>query len=286
MNNHKIEKRAGIFAIIVASILIIAKLTVWVKTGSMSILSSLVDSSLDLITSSINFAAIYYAARPADENHKFGHNSIEDIAGLLQAGFICGSGVFIILEVFNSYIHKEVLQYDSLCIALMIFAIGINFILTSYQKHAIRKTNSAILKADRLHYTTDLLMNSVLLVSFLVIHFYHLYYIDLIGALIIAAYITKSAYGIGKDSFNNLMDKEIPIAERNKIKKIIEQEKQLLSYHDLKTRKRGNKIFLQFHAELNKKLTLEKTRTVIEGVENQLTKSFQNIEIIIKQDPK
>jgi len=286
VENYKLERRAGILAISVATILILSKLSVWLITDSLTILSSLIDSSLDFITSTVNLIAIYYATKPADENHRFGYNSMEDIAGLLQCGFICGSGFFIILEVVNNYIHQEFLIFDGLCIGLMIFSITINLFLTTHQKRVIKKTNSTIIKAERLHYKTDLFMNLLILTSFVVIYYYEIYYLDFIGALIIAVYIIMSAFGIGKNSFNNLMDKEISTREKNKIKKILDQEKQLLGYKNLKTRKRGGKIFLQFHAQFKKGISLVDAHKITLNLEEQIKTSFRKIEVIIEQDPK
>ena len=159
---------ASIASVITAGILIVAKLIAWYLTGSVSLLASLVDSVMDSIASLINLFAIRYSLQPADEEHRFGHGKAEPLAGLAQAAFIAGSAIFLTLHSIDRLRDNQQLEQIGIGIGVMVLAIVMTVVLLAIQRYVIRKTNSTAIRADSLHYATDLLTNlSILLALYL-----------------------------------------------------------------------------------------------------------------------
>ncbi|WP_413694011.1 cation diffusion facilitator family transporter [Psychromonas sp. KJ10-2] len=187
-------KRAGHAAIIAASLLIIVKLVAWVMTGSSSILAALTDSLMDVTTSIINLFAIKIALQPADKEHRFGHGKAESLAGLAQAAFISGSSIFLMINGISALINNQQIHASSVGISVMIFSLLVTLALVLFQSYVVRKTNSMAIKADALHYRTDIMLNgSVLLAIILASYGWH--WADGVFAIGVSLFILYGALG-------------------------------------------------------------------------------------------
>jgi ferrous-iron efflux pump FieF len=286
MEYSKLNIRAGIFAIATAGSLIALKLYAWVETDSLSIFSSLIDSSLDLATSVINLLAIGYALKPADDDHPYGHDSIEDIVGLLQAAFIFGSGFFICYEGLQRFYRPVTITNNDLGISVMIISILFTVALVTYQKITIRKTRSIVVESDSIHYVTDVLSGALIIISLLLSRSAELSFIDPVLAIAISIYIALTAFKIGKRAFDNLMNKEIDIKDKNRIIEIINSNKKHNGFHDMKTRSSGNKIFIQFDLEMDGSLSLQQAHDIAQEVMDSIMKEYKNSEVVIHFDPE
>lgn len=136
-----------------------AKAAAWLITESVSMLSSLVDSALDLVASLVTFVAVRQALTPADADHRFGHGKAEALAGLAQAGFIAASGGGLLLTVGDRLIHPHPVQHEAIGVAISAFAVALTMVLVAFQNFVVRRTGSLAIGADRAHYTTDLVSN-------------------------------------------------------------------------------------------------------------------------------
>ncbi len=281
----KLIKLVSYLSVITATIIIIIKLYAFIVTDSLSLLSSLVDSILDILVSIINLFAIRYALKPADQQHRFGHGKAESLAALIQAAFIAGSALFIIIEAIQRLYNPIAIATPYIGIIVMILSTILTILLIMVQSYVIRKTNSLVIKADSLHYKVDLLVNMVVILSFIISYFYNNYLIDIITASLIAIYIAKGSWKLGKNAFDHLMDKEFEEKDRQKIINIVLSNKDALGMHDLRTRHSGIKSFIQLHLELDGKLELEKAHQITEDIENAILKKFPDSEVIIHQDP-
>jgi len=280
----KLLRTATYLSVIVAILIIFIKLIAWFMTDSLSLLSSLVDSILDVVASTITLFAVSYSLQPADEDHRFGHGKAEDIAAFAQSVFIAGSGVFIFIEALGRLINPREISNEVVGISVMIVSSILTLGLLSYQKYVIAKTNSSAIKADAMHYKTDLLVNLLVIVSFICSILFNNTFIDPILAIIVALHIFKGAYSVGKDAFDKLMDKEFSDEDREKIIKCVLQNKEVKGMHDLRTRSSGIKPFIQFHLELDGDMSLKDAHTVADDVEMNILKTFPNAEILVHQD--
>jgi ferrous-iron efflux pump FieF len=281
---QKLMKLASTASVGVAGTIVFIKIIAWIMTDSLSLLSSLVDSVLDIVSSIINFMALRYALQPADEDHRFGHGKAEDIAAFAQAAFIAGSGLFIVVEAFSRFINPHEIGNSFIGIWVMVASSVLTLGLLAVQRYVIKQTNSSVIKADSLHYSTDMLVNMMVIGSFLAAMVWDMGFIDPVLALIIAAYIFKSAWQVGRGAFDNLMDREFSDEDRKKITEAVFACKGAKGMHDLRTRSSGITPFIQFHLELDGKMSLKEAHKITDKIEAEVLKHFPHAEVLIHQD--
>lgn len=267
-----------------AGILIAAKLAAWAVTGSVSVLASLVDSVMDALASLINLLAVRYSLQPADTAHRFGHGKAEPLAGLAQAAFICGSAIFLVLHALDRLRYPHELEDVGVGVGVMLFAILITLVLLAIQHRVIRQTGSTAIRADALHYATDLLTNlSIILALFLASWGWS--WADPLFAIGVAIYIFYSAIRIGYDAFQLLMDRELPPDVREQIAAIALGEPGVQGVHDLRTRQSGQTRFVQLHLELDDQLPLIEAHAIADRVEEAIRIAWPGTEVIVHEDP-
>lgn len=280
----KLMRRATYASVSVAAILIIAKLFAWQVSGSVSLLATLVDSVLDALASLVNLFAVRHALSPADDDHRFGHGKAEALAGLGQAAFIAGSAIFLFFEAVQRIIAPRAIDAVGAGVGVMVLSIGLTLALLAFQRHVILRTDSTAIKADSLHYRTDLLVNlGVLLALLLAVWGWPGF--DGIFALAISVYILYSAWEITLHAFDHLMDRELPDEDRARVEQRVREHPQVRGMHDLRTRRSGTSIFMQLHLELDDELNLLKAHQISDEVEAALMADWPGAEIIIHIDP-
>ncbi|HHB12617.1 MAG TPA: cation diffusion facilitator family transporter [Chromatiales bacterium] len=271
-------------SVITASLLILVKFVAWLLTGSLSVLSSLVDSLLDVAASLINFFAVRYALMPADEEHRFGHGKAEYLAGLAQSTFIGGSALFLIMMSVDRLIHPQPLQKLGVGVGVMAFSIVATLVLIGIQRYVIRRTDSVAIRADSLHYLTDLLTNAAIVLALLLSGFGWSGF-DPLFALGIAGYILYSAWQIGYESVQMLLDRELPEHIQSRILAIARAHDQVNGIHEMRTRQGGHTKFIQLHLVMNPDMTLAEAHRVADEVERAIRREFRDADVIIHQDP-
>ena len=271
-------------SVVVAIILIIIKIIAYVFTGSVAILSSLIDSFLDFIASGINLFAVRHSLVPADHDHRYGHGKAEAIAGLAQAAFIVGSALFLIFEAINRFSHQQAVENGMVGISVMLITIALTALLVKFQRYVVEKTGSIAITADSIHYVGDLLLNLSVIVALILSVYFDWQMADPIFALLIALYILKNAWVIGKQSLAQLMDQELPDEVREKIKAIALQHPEVRNLHELRTRSSGRQYFFQLHLEMDGELKLKEAHQIANAVEIEICKAFPNAEVIIHED--
>ncbi len=269
----------------VAVFLILVKLVAWSQSDSVSLLATLIDSVLDAFASIINLFAVRHALTPADKEHRFGHGKAEALAGLSQSLFIAGSALFLLIEVGSNIINPVEIKYPITSMIVVGVTILVTLLLVCFQQYVIKKTQSVAISADAMHYKSDLLMNSAVILA-LWLSTMGLSIFDPIIGGIIACYILYSAWNILQISMDQLMDKELPDEVRANIKKIVCTHPKTLGLHDLRTRHSGTMTFIQFHLEIEDELTLFEAHNVSDEVEAMLEQTYPKSEIIIHIDPK
>lgn len=268
-----------------AALLIAIKLVAWVATGSVALLSTLIDSTLDLGASALNLVAVRQALIPADDDHRFGHGKAEALAGLGQAAFVVGSGAFLLAEAGSRVAHPQPITHGEWGIAVMVFSIMATLALVWFQRMVAKRTNSLAISADSLHYTGDLLINASVIVSLLLAAGTGWPLADPLFAIGIAVWLMINAWKIAKLSLDTLMDKELPDAERERIRAIVTAHPGVRSHHDLRTRTSGRQGFIQLHLELPGDLPLVEAHRIADDVEVAILAEFPGFEVIIHQDP-
>ena len=284
-DGSRLMKFATYAAVSVALLLVAIKLWAWLRTDSVAMLGSLVDSTLDVMVSTVNLLAVHAAVTPADREHRFGHGKAEAIAGLLQALVISASAIFLLVQSVQRIITPEPVERSVIGIGVMIASIILTFGLVSYQRYVINHSRSLAIKAENLHYVSDLLMNLGVILALVVTGMFGVPYVDPIIAMLIAIVLLDGSRKIAIQSFDMVMDREFPDEDRQKIKDIVLAHSEVVAMHDLRTRSSGTSSFIQFHIELDPTISLMKSHDISDEVEASVAAVFPHAEILIHQDP-
>ncbi len=285
-NSHgRLMQRTAWAAVGVAIFLILLKAVAYVLTDSIAMLASLADSALDVFASSINLLAIRHALTPADYEHRFGHGKAEPMAGLMQSAFIGGSVVFLGIESVGRLVAPHPIAHGSIAILVMAVSIAVTLALVTIQQITVAKTGSVAISSDRMHYVGDLLTNLGVVLGIVLSTQFGILEADPVIGLVVAGILAFSAWHVFRESYNQLMDRELPDVDRERIRDIVMRHAEVQAMHDLRTRAAGIATFIQLHIELDPALSLVRAHEVSDAVEKGIMAAFPNAEIIIHQDP-
>jgi len=284
-NADELMRWATYASVTTAIILIFVKIIAWFITDSVSVLATLLDSSLDVLASALNLIAVRHALEPADNEHRFGHGKAEALSAVGQSMFIAGSAGFLLLQATGRIINpQEMTSGLEVGVGVMVFSIIATLVLLSFQKYVVQQTGSIAIKADALHYKTDLLVNGSVIVA-LFLTFYGWSYFDAIFGIGIAIFILYSAWKILGESIDLLMDHEISDDECKKIANTVLAHPETIGYHDLRTRRSGTRVFVQLHLELDATLTLAAAHIITDKIEKDIAALFIDADVMIHEDP-
>lgn len=281
----RLVRFASYASVATAVVLILAKVVAYLMTDSVSLLSTLLDSLLDVAASLLNLVAVRHALTPADREHRFGHGKAEPLAGLGQAAFISGSAVFLLFEAGQRLVTPRPIENTAVGVAVMAVSIAATVALVIFQRHVIRRTGSVAIRADSLHYLGDLLVNGSVIVALLLAAATGWARIDAVFGIFIALYIVHTAWQIARASFDMLMDRELPDDDRRRIREIVGAQPGVLALHDLRTRAAGPNVFIQLHLEMDGRMSLYDAHAVADAVEKAVMQAYPGAEVIIHQDP-
>lgn len=281
----RLMRRAAFAAVCVSSVLVALKAVAYIVTGSVAMLASLADSALDLFASSINLFAIRESLTPADREHRFGHGKAEPLAGLAQGAFIAGSATFLIVESIGRVVSPRAVDHAPVGLAVMVFSIAAVLALVLYQRIAVARTGSIAIRADRMHYFGDLLTNIGVALGIALSARFGILIADPIVGLGVAAVLAASAWSVFRQSYDQLMDRELPDEERELIKAVVRRHPEVRNLHDLRTRAAGVYKFVQLHIELDPAISLTRAHEVSDEVESEILSALPDAQVIIHQDP-
>lgn len=280
------KTKATKVAITVAFCLAVSKAVVGFVTGSLSILSSAVDSILDIAASLFNFIALKKSEEPADTGHQYGHGKYEAMAAFIQSIIIFLSGLFILISAWDKFIHNNHPEVSSAGFIVMGISIGATIFLTIYLRYKAKKENSLVLESDAMHYSIDLYTNIGIILALLVIKLTGFAVIDSIVAAMVAVYIIFSAIKLSLQVSKQLLDSGIEEEVYNKLLKVLESFGEYhLDFHRLRTRSAGSEIFIDMHLTLCRKLTLEEVHQITDVIEHAISQEIKGADVTIHPEP-
>ncbi|MBY0351580.1 cation diffusion facilitator family transporter [Tabrizicola sp.] len=277
---------AGVASVLVAGFLVALKLWALAETGALSIAASLADSALDLVMSLGAAVAIVYAARPADDDHAFGHTSAEDLAALAQSAFILTSAGLIGWTAIRRLAADTPprLASEGAGLAVMVISIVLTLGLVWWQGRVAKRTGSKVVAADRLHYLGDLLPSLGAILALLVSSAFGIGSIDAVVALLAAAVMAVGALRIGKDAWDALMDRAADPAILDGIAEIARVWPGVRGFHDLKTRRAGSRVFVNLHIELDGDQSLREAHAIGASLRRAILAAYPHADVIIHKD--
>ena len=281
----RLQRFAAAASLSLATLLALLKLAAAVATGSLAILSSLIDSLADIVASAITFVAVQISQQPPDRGHRFGHGKAESLSAMAQAALVAGSAIFVLIDAARRLGDPRAVESTSLGIAVMSFAIVATLLLVWFQRHVVRRTGSQAINADSVHYRADLLTNLSIIASLMVTQRFGWVWLDPLMGAAVALYLGWHAYGIGRDAVKVLMDHELPADTRQRIKEIVLAHPEVRGLHDLRTREAGATQFIELHIEIDGAMSVAAAHDVTDAIEAELFAAFPTAEVILHQEP-
>lgn len=285
--HHREKWSAIIFAISTAGFLAVFKITVGLLSHSLGLIASAVDSLLDVLVSSVNLIAVREAAKPADREHLYGHGKIESLAGLFQSLLISASGLFLVAESIRRLVRGTEPINVPIGIGVMSVSMVLTFILVLKLKRVARQTGSIVVGTEMLHFTTDFLTNGGVIVALFLVQWTRSNAWDLVVAIAIACYILWQSIGILKTSVDELLDRALPSGEQKEIERIIiDFDRRIIGFHNLRTRKLGHQKFIDFHMEIRGEEGFARAHDLTESLIKRIRESFPGADVTVHFDPE
>ena len=280
----RLLRRATSAALATAMLLALSKAVAWWLSGSVSLLAGLTDSLLDGAASLLNLLAVHYSLRPADDDHRYGHGKAEALAGLGQAAFICVSAILVGVQGVDRLLHPQPLGAQGVGIAVMLLSLAMTALLLSYQRHVVKVTGSTAIRADSLHYRSDLLLNASILLA-LVLAGFGWERLDALFGMGIAFYILWSAVSIVREAGAVLMDTELSPEISEHMQQLVRDIPGVHGCHDFRTRISGTRWFVQLHLELPGELPLSRAHDLCVAAEEAISSRYPQAEVLVHADP-
>ncbi len=273
-------------AVVTGLLLVAIKAFAFIVTDSIAMMASLADSALDVIGSFVNLLAVRHALTPADNEHRFGHGKAEPLAGLAQGAFIAGSATFLVIESVERLIAPRPVGNSFVGLVVMMISIAAAVSLVVAQRVVVRRTGSIAIHADFMHYLGDIAVNLGVIIAIVLATDFRLPHADPIIGILVALLLATGSWNVFRQSYDQLMDRELPDGDRERIARIAMHHPNVHGLHDLRTRAAGATSFIQLHIEMDPAYSLMRAHAVADEVEAAIHAEFPNAEIIIHQDPE
>jgi len=285
LSNEALMRSSAFASIFIAIVLIFLKMTALYQTGSLGVEVSLLDSVLDALASIVNLYAIHKSLQPPTKDYRFGFGKAEALSGLVQSALIFGSTSWLLIKSIKHFMTPVQINVSLTALYFMVIASALTIVLIMWQRYVLRRVKSLAVAADNLHYETDLYLNIGTFFALLLTSYFGFIWIDTTFGLSAVLLIMYKTWPIAKESFDVLMDKELPQEIRTQIKLIVLSNPQVKGMHELRTRSSGNFEVIQFHIVLNTDITLNKAHIIAHEVEDAVIHAFPKAQVIIHQDP-
>jgi cation diffusion facilitator family transporter len=264
--------------------LIAMKLAVGLISGSVSIISEAIHSSMDLMAAVIAFFSVKVSDNPPDSRHPYGHGKVENISGVIEALLIFVAAIWIIAEAIKKLLGEKI-ELDSIAIgsAVMLISAIVNTIVSRKLYIVARATKSVALEADALHLKTDVYTSLGVAVGLVLILITGINWLDPMIAILVALFIIRESYVLLKRAFTPLLDESWENEEIDDLEKTLNDLH--VNYHELRTRIAGNYRFIDLHIDMPKDLSVEDAHKYCDMIEQELTTKFENLNVTIHVEP-
>lgn len=286
MKNRPSKTGAARVSVISNTSLVILKGVVGVLTGSVSILAEAIHSAVDLLAAVIAYLAVCFADRPPDETHAYGHGKLENVSGVVEALLILAAAVYIGYESVIRVIHGSELERLGLAASVMLLSAVVNYFVSGLLFRVSRDTDSIALEADGHHLRLDVYTCLGVFAGLAAARVTGLHVIDSLLGLAIAVWVGWIGVGLSARAIGPLMDRQLPLAELERIVSIIREEEDVLDFHKLRTRKSGAHRHVDVHLVVPSDMSLAEAHDLAEYIEDKIRAEFDNVFVLTHVEPE
>ncbi|HWQ80417.1 MAG TPA: cation diffusion facilitator family transporter [Anaerovoracaceae bacterium] len=285
LNSRK--AKVAFLSIVSNTALILMKIIAGILSGSVSIISEAIHSSMDLLASFIAFYSVNVSSKPADKGHPYGHGKIENISGVIEGVLIFLAAFLIIKEAIKKLIYPAVITEFYTAIAVMLISAIANFFISRILHKVAKEEDSVALEADALHLKTDVYTSLGVAVGLSLIKITGIEFLDPIVAICVACLIIKEAFSLCRRAFGPLIDSCLSEEEEEKIQNVIkEYEEKVVEYNKLRARRSGQYKLIDFTIIVPEQLTLKEAHEISEEIEKKIEEAIHNTDILIHIEPE
>lgn len=283
--NVVLRRRAAKASVSVAVTLAVAKLIGSQITGSVAVFATLIDSLSDIAAALITLVSINNALRPPDAKHRYGYGKAESLSALIQAAFVGGSGVVILLDALLRFLSPTQLTATPVGIGVMALSLVLTGGLVLYQRQVVRETGSEAINADSVNYTGDLITALAVILALVIVGETGAVWVDPLVGTAVAGILVWNAVWLARGAVDRLLDREMSEDVRDWVRAVVTAHPECAGLHDLRTRQSGYTDFIEFHLELNGQLTLDQAHEITDQIEHALKVALPGAEVTIHQEP-
>ena len=285
--NHTKKKVATARLSIFSNIfLIIIKLVAGIVSGSVSIISEAIHSSMDLMAAVIAFFSVRISSNPPDQRHPYGHGKFENVSGVIEAILILVAAIWIVYEAVHKILNPQEVETVGIGIVVMAISGIVNWIVSTRLYKVARETHSVALEADALHLKTDVYTSLGVAAGLGLLWITGLQWLDPVVAIAVALLITYESFQLLKKAFSPLLDTALPESEMKKIRESIEKRlKANMNYHQLRARRSGHYVHIDLHLEVPSQTTVLISHQICDDIEQEIGLHFEDAEVNIHIEP-
>ncbi|CEN32207.1 Cation-efflux pump FieF [Candidatus Westeberhardia cardiocondylae] len=286
LHKKNLTRIASFASLSIALALVSIKIWACLATGSIALLTSAADGFVDVLESVVTLAGVYYAQRPADDSHRYGHGKAEAVAAFVQALLLAGAGITLCFESINRFINPQILSSQKLGISIIIGSTLCATMLVMMQTLVVKYTHSIAIAADRAHYVTDIAINIAVLCALLLENQLGWTRADAFGAFSISCYMIWNARNMIQSTLLQLLDHELNIFERKRIIKTMQKCFGVKKIQELRTRNSGDKVFIESRISVDGKLNIITGHNICSNIEKKVKELFSSADVFIHLEPE
>jgi cation diffusion facilitator family transporter len=266
------------------TLLIVMKLIVGIISGSVSIISEAIHSSMDLLAAVIAFFAVRVSDTPPDSKHPYGHGKVENISGVIEGILILVAAIIIIVEAVKKLLGAP-FELESIWIGSLVMLVSaiVNTFVSRRLYKVAHETNSVALEADALHLKTDVVTSLGVAVGLGLIILTGVKWLDPVIAILVALFIIRESFVLLRKAFWPLLDSSWGEDEIEDLEKKLNTME--VSYHDLRTRVAGNYKFVDIHVEIPENESVGSAHQYCDKIEDELKSTYDNLTVTIHVEP-
>ncbi|MEA9392636.1 cation diffusion facilitator family transporter [Acerihabitans sp. TG2] len=281
----KLTRWASLLSLGVALVLVGVKIWAWLLTDSIAMLTSAADGLVDVMASMVTLIGVFYAQRPADKGHRYGHGKSEAVAAFVQALLLGGAGVVLGFEAIGRLLHPQPLMQHGIGIWVIIGSTLCAAALVTMQTYVVKRTGSTAISADRAHYLTDIAVNLAVLCALVLYGLFGWMRSDAVGALAISCFMVWNARGMALSALRQLLDQELDMADRQRIRAAAMSCEGVCGVHDIRTRNGGDRVFVELHVEVAGQLSVDVGHDIGDAAEAAVRRLFPAAEVLAHLEP-
>ncbi len=254
--------------------LVLLKLGAGLATGSVSVLSEAIHSTVDLVASAIAFLAVRASDAPADAEHPYGHGKAENLSAVAEAVLILGAAAFILYQAAERALREAPVERLGLAMGVMLFSAGVNYFVSRHLLRIARLTDSVALAADAWHLRVDLYTSIAVLLGLVAVRLTGLSIIDPVIGVMVALLIVRTAVQLTREAGGPLMDRLLPAEEIARLQDILNADERVVGYHKVRARKSGSHRHIDLHLLVDEEMSLREAHQLAEEVEDRIRAEF------------